>query len=410
MRFKIFYCIYFIVCLFYANLMVFGLLSVRHFLAVVMLVICISEGAKVDKFLKWYFVFLLFCLISALSTGFVGHFLSKLLGTYLVAIVLYMATKIMILKYHAQKWVLNVVLVVACINSIFAIAQFYNLPFASSIRNLLGIQLEEGMNEYYESFEDFRGRYVGGLLGVVYSGYFLSAACVLSLCASNDKTKILSFVIFLLNFYALYLVQQRSGFFVGLMCIAFYVIITMNRSRREKYFYITLLLLAFLSMEFLGNQVFSFEEMRYSTIGLEDNYRRGFSKKGWEFFLANPLGGIYAFRAAGNIDPHNLFVNALLYGGLFGGVLILVYIVYQLVLVSKIMIDTYRSKKYSSLLLAFSLAYLCYTINSLFHNMSLLYGDVMYFLLWGGIVSLLEVENRKSNQSMCNMQDSTIRK
>lgn len=395
MKFKIFYCFFFIVSLFYSPVMLFGPVSVRHLLAIVMLVICYAEGTKVDNFLKWYFVFLFFCMVSALSTGYGETFFNKLLGTYLAAIVLYISTKIMIVKYRAQKWVVNVVLAVACFNSVVAIAQFYQVQFATFIPSLLGIQLEADMIEYYEQYEDFHGRYVGGLLGVVNSGYFLSASCVLSLCTSTDKTKIWNWAIFLLNFYALYLVQQRAGFFIGVMCAALYVIITMSRNRKEMFSYLTVLLLAVVLIGYYGTQVFSFDEMRYSTQGLVDDRRDTYADKGWQYFWLNPLGGIYAFRAAGNIDPHSLFVNAMLYGGLFGGVLILAYILYQLVLVSKVMIRTFRSNKYSSILLAFSLAYLCYTLSSLFHNSSLVYGEAMFFLLWGGVAALLEVEDRK---------------
>lgn len=398
MKFKIFYCLYFIICLFYSPIMVFGPISIRHIFVILMLVLCFAEGGvKFDKFLKWYSVFLLFCLLSAVLSGFGSTFFSKFFGTYLASIVLYLSTKIIIEKYQAQVWVLNLIISVACLNSIVAIGQFYKLPLALAIPDLLGILLEEDMIDYYERFEDFHGRYVGGLLGVVNSGYFLSSACVLSLCFKWKKITFIKWLFFVINFFALFLVQQRSGFFVGAFSVTIYFIINSGRKHSTVLLYLLIFLVVAFAWQY-GANLFQYDEMRYSTQGLVDDNREAFADKGWEFFLNHPMGGIYAFRLTGNHDPHNLFVNAYLYGGFLGGSLILCYILYQLSIIGRFVMESFYRNRYSSLLLGFGLAYMNYTLNSLVHNLSLVYGEAMFFLLWGGVVSLYEIENKRKKR------------
>ena len=393
MWFRIIYCIYFIVCLFYSPIMVFGPVSVRHLFTVLMLALCIREGGlKYDRFLKWYVVFLFFCFLSALLSGFVEVFVTKFLGTYLSALVLYLSTKTMVSKYNAQNWVLYLVLGAACLNSIVAIGQFFKMPIAVVIPDVLGIRLESDMVELYERIDDFRGRYVGGLLGVVYSGYFLSAACVLSLCV-NQKSRMINWILFAVNFYALFLVQQRGGFFIGMFCVILYLVVAMARRRRFVVFYYILFVVAATLIWYYGTQLSSYSEMRYSTYGFTDEHRGSLAANGWNYFLNHPFGGIYAFRAAGNVDPHNLFLNAFLYGGIIGGSIIILYIFYQLFFVGKVMYQTFLHGKYSSIILGFGLAYVDYTLNSMLHNLSLVYGDIMFFLLWGMVMALCEKES-----------------
>ena len=100
MRFKIAYCLYLIVCIFYSVIPLFGAITIRHVFTVLILVLCFFEkGIKLDRFLKWYLTFLLFYVLSAALTGYLSEVTNKLLGTYLASIVLYMATKVMVKKY-----------------------------------------------------------------------------------------------------------------------------------------------------------------------------------------------------------------------------------------------------------------------------------------------------------------------
>jgi len=395
MRFKIAYSLFIIVCLLYPILLVFGPISLRHIFTVIMLVLCYNEkGLVFDKFLKWFSVFLLFAAIGALATGYLGEFVNKILGTYLAAITMYMATKVMIKKYNGGLWIIRVILIVAVLNSLTAIGQFYGSPIANYLPTLLRINIDADLIDYYEKTIDFHGKYVGGLLGIVSSGYFLSGASVLALYNSSGKIKVYNWLLFAFLFFALFLVQERAGFVASILCAAIYIVVI---SAKNKNMVLGMILVAIAGVIVVLTYVDRFvniDEMRYSTIGFSNSGRVSLSRNGWNYFLDNPWGGIDAYHADGNRDPHIILVNVFLHGGLFGGLVALGIIFTQVSKVVKVLYKSYTKKSYSLLLNVCCLAYLCYIMNAFFHNASLVSGDIMFFILWGSVTGSMELENQ----------------
>lgn len=393
MRFKIIYLLYVIICLLYPLLFIFGPISLRHIVTVIILGLCIYEkGLVFDKFLKYFSVFLFFSAIGALATGYEGQFMNRFFGTYLAAVTMYMATKIMIMKYNGELWILIIILIIAVLNGLTAIGQFYGSPIATYLPALLHINIDTDMIEFYENTTDFHGKYVGGFLGIVSSGYFLAGACVMSLYNGGRKIKAYNWVLFALLFFALFLVQERAGFVAAILCSAIYLVINSAKSKNAV---IRILLVAIVGMFVFHNYVgraVNIEEMRYSTIGFTDIGRASLSRNGWNYFLDNIMGGIDAYHAAGNRDPHIILVNVFLHGGLFGGLVALWIIFYQVYLVAKVLFQSYKKKSHSILLDVFCLAYLCYIMNTFFHNTSLVSGDIMFFILWGAVIGIIELE------------------
>ena len=157
MRFKILYCIYLVICLFYGIVPVFGAITLRHLFTLLMLIICFREGGlKLDKFLKWYMVFLFFYVLIEVVMGYSSFVFNKLLGTYLASITIYMATKIMMTKYDAGRLIIMVLVVCGLVNAVVAIAQFYGSPMAQIIPDILHIDIAEEDLEMYEK-EDLHG-------------------------------------------------------------------------------------------------------------------------------------------------------------------------------------------------------------------------------------------------------------
>ena len=137
----------------------------------------------------------------------------------------------------------------------------------------------------------------------------------------------------------------------------------------------------------------SFEEMRYGMALLEGTGREGIMQKAWNWFLQNPLGGFSYYLECGGEYPHNLFMNALLQGGLFGGILVLSISITQLFIIFKVLWDVFKGgKQYSVSLLLACIAYFVYTLNSFFHNPSLSSGVAMFFILWAIARASLEKE------------------
>ena len=393
MKFKIAYVIFLIVCLLYPKLLVLGPISLRHILTVVMLVWCVFEkGFKFDKFLKWFCVFLFFSALGAMATGYASAFFGRFFGTYLAAIAMYLSTKVVIKNHNGSRWVLSAILIVAVLNALTAIGQFYGAPIATVLPQLLGIDMSEEMLEFYEKTEDFHGTYVGGLMGIVTSGYFLSGACILALYNKKNAITVFNWLLFAFVFYALFLVQERSGLATAILGTFLYIMVNLVNSKNALLRLVIIFIIAVVVISRFGGGLVNLEEMRYSTMGFTDQGRANLSMNGWHYFIDNLLGGIDAYHAAGNRDPHTIFVNAFLHGGVFGGLVVLIIVFTQLVKVMRILYQSYRKKSHSLLLNAFSIASFCYILNSFFHNASVASGDVMIFLLWGAVTVLLEME------------------
>lgn len=394
-EFKLSYIIYLVVCLLYSQTLVYEAISVRHIMTVIMFAMCLASGeVRLDRFLKWYLLYLFFYVISNIVTGHTAELIMKLAGTYLAAIVLYFSTKAMVLKYNASMWIVNTILVVAILDAIVTIGQFYGNPVALTVTDILRINnVTEESWDVYARLETLHGRTVGGLLGEVANGYFLSAACVLALYNKKNTIKIYNWALCVFLFFALLLVQERSGLAIGLISVVFYIIMS-SRKKSEFLPYILIFVSVVFFMISYGNKFVTVEELRYSELGLDEGGRASLSKAGWEFVANYPLGGEIEYHSLGIRDPHNLLTNSFIFGGIFGGVVITLLIFFQLFICLKVLCNSFIHRNQNNLLVLFSLLYIVYTLNSFFHNPSLPAGVAMFFVCWGGVVAVAEKDNR----------------
>lgn len=400
MKFKVLYCLYVVVCILYPSIYIIGGISIRHIFSIVMIVLCFAEGeVKLDKFLKWYLLFLFFYAVSCFVTGYVQVLFARLFGTYFACITMYLSTKTMITKYQAGNWIIITLISVAVLNSVVAIGQFYGSSLAQTIPYIMRINLQEETLEFYERYDDFHGLNVGGLLDTVTSGYFLSGVGILALYNSKGKINLVNWSIFIFIYFALFLVQERAGLYFGIMCVSIYLMLAFKNSRRNSLLLFSGVIILLLSIVYLGNYFIDVDKMRYFNMGVEDNLRENLMKNGWNYFMENLMGGITAFHAAGNRDPHTILVNAFLFGGIFGGIILLGIIFSHLVTMARVLIEFYNKRKnYSLFLLVTGIAYMDYTLNCFVHNASLASGDSMFFLLLGAFIASLELGKKQSTQ------------
>ena len=229
----------------------------------------------------------------------------------------------------------------------------------------------------------------GGLLGDIENGYFLSAATILSLLnIKNGKIGIINWALFIFLFFALFATQERAGLGMGVLCCGTYIFINTKENRSN----IWAIALFVVFAVYFGGQYFSsiidIDTTRYGLEGSDMGGRKELSSGAWSYILSNPLGGAFDFFAKGNREPHNFIANSFLYGGILGGLVVIAIIFSQLVRITRIVVKSLSSHKYSYSIVVFSLMYLAYTGNSAFHNLSLVTGSDMFFLLWGAIVGL----------------------
>lgn len=395
MRFKILYVLFLIVSIMFSRFILFGPISLRHALTIVMFVYCIAIGEfKNDRFTKWYIVFLVFYTLSNIITGYTSEVLMKLFGTYFSVMVLYMSTKVMVQKYEGLNWIIFTLLAIAVIDSVVTIGQFYNNPIAKTISVFMrGDDFNEGLYEYYERRMDLHGVSAAGVLGAVLNGYFLSAVCILGLYNKSGKLRINNWAMFMFLAFALFLVQERSGLYFGLFCAFIYMFLTTVGSKKSSFSLLLILPIIFFLITRYGSSLVNFNDTRYITQAMDRGGREGLAAGGWSFIEHHPLGGIMEFHALGNRDSHNLVTNAFLFGGIFGGIVVLLVIITQLWLIIKILYKSYQQHCYSFGLIAFSLMYLDFTLNSFFHNASLVTGNAFFFIAWGVVIPLYEKES-----------------
>ena len=399
MKFKIAYIIYLVISLFYGIVPVFGAISLRHISTILMLFVCLYEGGlKLDKFLKWYLVFLFFYVMIEVATGYASDVLKKLIGTYLASITLYLATKTMVKKYNGGVLVVVVLVGLGLLNSIVAIGQFFDSPIAETISKMLHIAIPEEDLDLFDT-ETFQKTYVCGLMGIVISGYFLSATCVLALYNHKGKIAVYNWIAFAVIFIALFLVQERSGLAAGLICTFLFLLLVTIRFRSNMLTIGLAIVVAIYVITYYGSQFVSFEDMRYSSLGMEDDRRVRYAFDALQWVLHNPYGGASFYYASGGYYPHNVIANAFLYGGVFGGTVLIGILIVQLVKIGQVFLSYIKGNK-DTLLLAACLAYLSYTINSFFHNSSLVLGGEMIFLFWAMISSLLDGKDEPCDNSI----------
>lgn len=395
MIFKIGYIFYLIICLLYPAIPIVGDISLRHLFSIIMFAACTSvDGVKIDRFAKWYMAFLFFLGISSFATGYAEPFIKALFGTYFAALILYWSSTIMIRKYQAGNWIIITIIIIAIISAIVALGQFFGNPIAFIIPQLLKIDIGEALSDYYQMYDDFHGKYVSGLFDIVSAGYFFSAASVLALYNKVGKIRIVNILLFLFIFFALFLVQERAGLFIGIMCSLLYYFLTIRK--HPKTIIITVigvLLVLFFVGDNIGGEV-DIDSMRYYE-NISQTSRVDLLINSLDYFASHPLGAIYQWIEEGHEQAHNVLSNSFLYGGLFGGTIILYVIIMQMLICTRILYKHIAKNRYSPILVIFCIAYLDYTFNSFFHNPSIVGGTPLFFVLWGAASSLYNVENKK---------------
>ncbi len=394
MKFKVFYSICIIVCLLYPFVYIVGQVTLRHVVSLLLFLwLFLSRNFKMDGFLRVLLIFLFCYGLSSVITGYTEVFFNKLLGTYCSCIALYCATKVMILKFNSANWIVGTILIIAILDAIVTIGQFFNIAIAKDITDFLGVN--NTLEYEWESYERNAGAILGstasGLLGSVLNGYFLSAATIIALYNKNGTASIKNWILCLFLLVATFLSQERTGFYAAVLGIIGYVMISLKNRPSSFYIYIII----FLAIVFFGGNfldIINIENTRYGILGNDLGGRRELSASSWNYVLSNPLGGAMEFFASGNREPHNFIANAILYGGLIGGTIIIGYIIYQLVICLKILFERFKFKKYGLLTCVFALSYIIYTINSAFHNPSLPTGSEMFYVWWGCIAALSYID------------------
>lgn len=408
MWFKILYSLFFIAQLLYGNTYI-GPVTPRQIMAVVMFLVLVKKGAiKFDKYFKLYLVFIVFFAITEIAGGYFEPMFRRCIGFYFVAYIAYQATKVLIKQYSGQRWLVWTFLIVALVDALVTIGYMYGSPFAPIIREFLHInvqaeQLEDLANR---NMETLVGWAVPGLLQSVDNGYFLCIMSVISFSFIAKSTNIANYTFWLIILFALFCVQERTALFVAIVFSVFIILRNykhLGASKGKKaLLIIAALLVSYYAVPALINSI-NIEDSRYALKASLSSERGNIIKESLPFIVRNPLGGWDYYKELGFPNPHNLIINALVYGGWCGGLIVLYLVCLQLFLIFKLV----KRKDYHHYYAAYiwGIAYICYTLNSITHNLSVIHGDPTIWILWGAFLANKEVtdEGRYPEKSTNNV-------
>lgn len=117
------------------------------------------------------------------------------------------------------------------------------MPFAAQIVDFFhfsgGSELSE-LQEYHHSMDGF---VMPGIVGEVMNGYLLPIVCIFLLYNKYSKFFIINIILWTIAIVALFVVQQRTGFFCGVL-FSMYIIYELIISRLGKHFKVLFFLLS----------------------------------------------------------------------------------------------------------------------------------------------------------------------
>ena len=410
--FKGLYVAFVIAIVFYGQVrMMFGL-TPRHIAIAVMWIACIRSGLPfpMGRVMKTYLLFVLSFIVSATLTG---HLSQLLITYYIAACIGYWATKILVTKYKDGKLLLKTIIVLGFVNAIVTIGQTLNMPLADRVVSLLHLELPEKYLAKLAAEEGEKSLLFtrpGLFNSAVYNGYFHMTAGVTALLLLARRINLVNVAPWLIISIGTICVQERSpiAILIVLSLFGFYKLFTTQKHRKLKMFAVA----AFLSITYGVQWMYTsaleedrLEELdagartsldvsdevddlysvatkgRFAQIGFEDTGRGDIYEQTIDYLMDHPyIGGYHRFARMYRTAPHNLFLNAFIYGGFVGGFAILLILLWQVKPLWRVL---RRKIAHTNPVCFFAgLAYLSFTLNSLVHNRSIVTGDEFLWMLW----------------------------
>lgn len=382
---------------------IIGPFSVRIYISIATLAYLLMRrySFTLNPETKLYLAFIGLYLTTLIINGeyMLVNFPKYFFGRYFICfIVIYTFTSLIRNKDDIHN-VIIFLIIIGIFNSIISFLQFYGYSSALNIAKFLNpTERSQEMLEAYVDKESGIGIGVVGIFNnIVKNGYVSASIAVISPylfeISKNWKNKLFSFIIVVILMYTVFMTQQRTVTILSFVFITAYFI----RMR----FSLSILLLVILSFPFiLVFYDFSFTAENLGRINnLYDNNRIGIYNEGVNFLLDNVFWGgqvkfIEKIYPIYNVtSSHNFILNAFIYSGLFGGIVIITLYLKMLKLGLKIIYSGF-SKRYFSISYFISTALIIFLINSMTHNASLITGEEFVWILY--ILILMSIKCRNN--------------
>ena len=407
MWYIILYILFFIAQLLYGSWHVVGPMTPRHIMTIIMFYICIRQRAFVrDTYMQFFYIYVILFLLIGLIGGYYSQTFTKFFAYFFVSIVAYYSTLLFLNKYKGRDYFIVTLIVLGLLNSVVTIGNMFMMSWATRITDVLHLTNSSELLEYVGdriNTETMDGFAVPGLISDVGNGYFMAYMSVLALYAKDKKIHIYQLAIYIFFLVTLFFIQERTALVSGgvLSMYALFRVMTMhnykaNIKKRMIHIIIIVGLIYFIPIAY---DYISNGSSRYATDGFDyADGRSMLNNMSLEFLLSNPWGGFFDFFKQYHVYPHNLFYNALIYGGIIGGLSIFSLLWKQIKLSFSIITKRIKESDYDFFI--FSLMFLIYNLCSLTHNQSVVTGDPTFWVLWALCVSTYKRKTNYLNQNV----------
>jgi len=354
-----------------------------------MFYVCIRQRAFIrDTYMQHFFIYVIIFLLLGFGGGYVGQTFTKFFAYFFVSIIAYYSTLLFADKYKGIHYLVVTLIVLGILNSVVTIGNMFMMSWATRITDFLHLSNSADLLEYVGNrvnTETMDGFAVPGIISDVGNGYFMAYMSVLALYSKDKKIHIYQLPIYVLFLLTLFFIQERTALVAGMLLsmYALFRIMTIQnvQSNNKRYIIKALIIVGLIYLLPLAYDYMSKGSSRYATDGFDySDGRAHLNDKSIAFITSNPWGGFFDFFKQYHVYPHSLFFNALIYGGIIGGLSIFSLLWKQLTLLFSTLTKKIEETDYD--LFLFSLMFVAYNLCSLTHNQSVVTGDPTFWVLW----------------------------
>lgn len=357
-------------------------ITIRHLAAIVMLFACLKVKPihlKNTGAIPYIFFICIFGL-SCLFSGNYEEYFRLLIAYYGLCFVTIWSMDILVNKCNTITPIIRTFLVLGIINSFFLILQYLNIPGAFEVMKFFNV--EDNYMKYQTLDLSTADVSYPGIFGAVHGGYNMMVSLICSLYFVYKKDNILSFSMWLFIIVGLFCTQQRAAFLCGIIASVyfFYKMHLINfRNFRGAILSIMIIIGCIFMYVKVDDLSQLFESSRFSSM-TEMGVREYIYKTSYEYISDNLfLANVYEYESLYDVWPHNLIFNAFMYGGFFSALIIMYILIRHMKFAFKSVLHKLSINNVQCCVMG--LAFIGYNIVSMTHNLSIVTGDTLYWLL-----------------------------
>lgn len=390
MQFNV-YLIYLLTLLVGHNILLFGRFSLPFYTTILMTFNMFFQkqycyrmfvGKKEMHIYLLYVVIFLFCSFfnGDLSSG-QGHLVS-LLVKYWGCFLVFFYTNVYVKTLDDVKVVFNILILIVAFNSVVNLLQFAETPYGLYIYKFFNNVEQETFLDYMvnsgaEYGEVTSSIFTGIFASPVMNGYILASLGLFCMYYLFNKSrlivKVCSFLVLVSVCISIFVVQQRSAFYLFALSLLFISLLSRKR---------IILFLIILFSIFYTVSNFDLELMMGRLFNFEDSTRDAIYNSAYEYVKSNFLfGGRINFSREVGYSSHNIIFNSLIYSGVLGSICIFIILYIMLKNIFYTYLLALRRKNISIEVLC-GMGCAIYNLISFTHNNSLVTGDYLIWLLY----------------------------